>query len=158
MFRALKKVFESLKKFIRKLLKMHYFSMFSHILTRHGVNLCAFGRKTQCAENSWENFRKFWKAFLRKLQKMDYFSISIKWVYKKFVNFLQVWTKKKIYWKSWENFRKFWKDFLRKLRKCIILAYLSNKFTNFALLFARLEEKHNLMISIGKYRTCIILA
>ena len=59
--------------------------------------------------------------------------------------FLRVLTKKTIYWKFWEDYRKFWKFLFGNLLKCIILAIFSNKLTNHAFIFARLDEKHKLL-------------
>ena len=56
-------------KFLKKIGKMHYFSIFSKQFNKPCVNFCAFGRKT----NQLEFLRKFSKNFLRKLLKMHYF-------------------------------------------------------------------------------------
>ena len=42
------KIFRKFSKFfLRKLLKVHYFGIFSKNLTNHALNFCAFGRKKQ---------------------------------------------------------------------------------------------------------------
>ena len=46
-----KKIRKFSKIFLRKLIKCIILAWFSHNLTRHGVKFCAFGRKTQFAEN-----------------------------------------------------------------------------------------------------------
>ena len=60
--RNLQKIFEKFSKvFLRKLRKMHYFSIFQTKLTNHALIFCAFGRESQFIghfEKIFENFEK----------------------------------------------------------------------------------------------------
>ena len=61
------KILKIFKNFLKKIAKMHYFSIFFKRLTNHALNFCAFGRKTQIVGKFWENFENFWWKFYRKL-------------------------------------------------------------------------------------------
>ena len=65
------KLLESLRKFskvfLRKLRKMHSFSIFIKKFNKAFVNFfCAFGQKMQIAGKFWENLESFWWKFYRK--------------------------------------------------------------------------------------------
>ena len=106
-FKNLSKTF---KKFLRKMRKTHYFSMFSKNFINYSFVFRGFGRKTQFLKV----LRKFSKVFLRKSLKMHYFCIFLKNSNKSFVNFLGVWTKNPNFW---EILRKFWKFLMKILLK-----------------------------------------
>ena len=123
---------------------MHYFSRLFKKLNKPCVNFFRIWRQNAIY---WifEKISKILGKFLKKIEKLDYFCKFLTKFKKPCVNYLRVWTIKTIYWKFWENFRKFWNIFFIKMLKCIIVAYFSNKLTNYALIFARLDEKHKLL-------------
>ena len=108
----------------------------------HVVNICAFGRKTQFAENPWENFPKFWKNLLRKLRNMHYFRRVFTKFKKPCVNSLQVRTKKDNLLDILRKLSKIWKFFFRKLQKMHYFIIFSKRFNRPCLdFFAHLDEK-----------------
>ena len=69
------KSFKNLSKnLLGKLLKTHYFRMFSKNLIKHAFVFRAFGLKTQFVGRFWENFENFPK----KIANMHYFCIFFK--------------------------------------------------------------------------------
>ena len=95
------------KKFLKKIAKMHYFSLFFKKFNKACVNFCGFGPQ----HNLLEILRKFSKNLLRKLLNMHYFSIFSKYLTNQRVNFLRIWTKSA---NCWEILRKICK-FLMKI-------------------------------------------
>ena len=67
-----RRIFENLKKFMRKMAKMLYFRLFCKKFQNHAINLCAFGRKTQLVGKFWEIFENFW---WKCNGKIEFFSI-----------------------------------------------------------------------------------
>ena len=83
-------------EFLKKIAKMHYFSIFSNFLTNHSLIFRAFGRKAQI----FRKFSKFFKIFLRKFLRIPYFNNFSKDFNKPCVIFSHVWT-------MYTNFAKF---------------------------------------------------
>ena len=62
-----------LKIFIRKLIKMHYFSRFFTKFKKPCANFWRVWTKKTVYWKFWENFLKFWKRFLKKIAKNSLF-------------------------------------------------------------------------------------
>ena len=71
------KFWENFRKFwkfsFRKLLQMHYFSIFFKKFNKPFVNFLRIWTKKTISWKFWENFRNFWKIFFIKFLIMDYF-------------------------------------------------------------------------------------
>ena len=62
-------IFENFQKFLKKIAKNHYFSLFSNkILKNPALIFRAFGRKIQIVLKFWKNFGIFWLKFNRKFE------------------------------------------------------------------------------------------
>ena len=112
----LRKVLKSFKSFLKKMAKMHYFSIFFKNINKACVKFLRFWTKNW---NFWKILRyysKIFKNLLEEFAKIPYFRIFFKKINKPCVTLLRVWTKNIIYWKCRENVRNCRKVFLRKLR------------------------------------------
>ena len=111
-----RRIFEIFQKdFLRKLQKMHYFSIFFKKFNKPCVN---FSRVWTKKTNSWEilnNFRKFSKHFFRKFRKIHYFSIF----FEKLTNHVMSYSFARLDEKHWllGNFEKFLKCFKMFLKE-----------------------------------------
>ena len=102
------------KKFLKKIVKMHYFSKF---FKRFNKPCFTFSRVWTKNTNCWEtlgNFLIFSKDFFRKFRKIHYFSIVFEKFNKPYVNSSRVWTKNT---NCWEILRKHWKVWWKFNRK-----------------------------------------
>ena len=93
------------KVFLRKMLKMPYFSIFFKKFNKPSIQFLRIWTKNAMCRKF---VRKFSKIFRRKLRKMHYFRRFFTKFKKPCVNFCAVWPKRNS-WKFWEIFRKFWK-------------------------------------------------
>ena len=108
------KIFENISIFIRKLLKMPYFSIFFKKFNKPWVTFLRVWAKNTICWKFWENVRNFEKFFVRKLRKciiLEYFSKDLT---KYRLNFRAFWRKNTFYWKF---LRKSSKIFIRILLK-----------------------------------------
>ena len=104
--------FRKLKKFLRKLRKMHYFSIFFKWFNKPYVNFMRVWTKNTSCWKIWENLSKNFLGQLRKCIILAYFS---KKVNKSCVNFSRFGRKTKIIGKFWEDFEIFWWKFYWKI-------------------------------------------
>ena len=108
-----RRIFENLqKKFLRKLQKMHYFSIFCKKFNKPCVHFSrVWTKNTNCLE-IFRNFRKLSKNFPRKFRKIHYFSIFFEKFNKPCIHFSGVRTKNT---NCLEILRKFWKCLMKML-------------------------------------------
>ena len=97
-----RRIFENFQKFLKKIAKMHYFSIFFKKVNKLRSFFARLTKNTKT-----ENF----------LRKRHYFSIFFKRINKPCVNFLRVWTTKTIYWTFFRKFSKILNKFLQKIAK-----------------------------------------
>ena len=140
------RIFENLQKnFLKKIAKMHYFSIFFEKFKKPCVNFtCVWTKNT----NSWEfliDFRKFSKNIFWKFRTIHYFSIFFKRFNKPCVNFSRVWTKNTIGWGNFEKILRFFENLQNipeeKCKNCCIFAYFAKKLQNHALNFRAFGRK-----------------
>ena len=62
-----------LKRFLRKLIKMHYFSIFFIIFNKACVNFSRIWTKNANVGKFWEDCENFWWKFYRKIEFLFYF-------------------------------------------------------------------------------------
>ena len=56
------------KRFLRKLQKIHDFSLFFKKFQDYALKICSFGRKTQLVGKFWEYLENLWWKFNRKIE------------------------------------------------------------------------------------------
>ena len=81
------------KKFVEKIAKNGFLSIFFEKFNKPAFNFCAFGRKTRFIGNFEKIFENISKNLLRKLLKIHYLSIFFKKFTQPCVNFSRVWKK-----------------------------------------------------------------
>ena len=89
------------KNFVRKLLKMHYFSKFFKKFNKAWVTCSRVWTKNTVCWKSFRKFSKIFSKFLKKIAKMHYFSIFSKHLTKHALILRGFGRKMQIVWKFW---------------------------------------------------------
>ena len=117
-----------LLKFINKIAKMHYFSIFSKKLTNHALIFCAFGRKTQIVGKSFQKTFENFEIFLQKIAKMQFLAYCSNKLTNYALIFCAFGRKTQIVGKLWENVKNFWWKFYRIIEFFYFLILLFRNF------------------------------
>ena len=102
------------KIFLRKLQKMHYFSIFFKHFNKPRVQILRVKTKNAMCRKFLRKFSKISEENCEKCTILEYFSKEFN---KPYVNFLRDWTKNTIRWKFFRKFSKFWENLLEKIEK-----------------------------------------